>query len=240
MCLPGLVKSVQEMMAKINEMGEVPAMMKKTHEELLSLSTKMSDSEVTSDANRSGDTETIVCMVGRITSVLEYFGISLGAQQLDLPLALASLASMKNAPGGQTHGHGYYTCDCGCGEVVSSVADVSKPPPTLPSPSSLVTTVVPAAPMGFLSGTPYPMDVGPGLPYPAQPSFPVDQRNNNVPQGSLVHQPQPQLPSHSLSQSHTSYLNEFRLAMGGATGYSAAMKRSHDESHYSGSSKKPN
>ena len=126
---------------------------------------------------------------------------------------------------------------------------MSRPPPALSSQSSMVKVVVPtavmpaavlpaavipAAPMGFpsVAGTSYPVDVGPGLPYPAQPSFLMDQRNNNVPQGSLMHQSQP------LYQSHTPYLNEFRQAMGGAPGYYAVMKRSHDESHYPATSKK--
>ena len=192
-CLPQLVDLVKNLTEKVHALGEVPAQVKSVHDELVSLSERMGVAGETSEMNRATDAETIICLVNRLDKVLAQFGFSSEVPAVNVPQVVSSLlpGGVGRPGSGSPMVHGYYTCNCGCQEVLSTVvSDMSRPPPSLPAVPSGPASGYPSAGPG--SGLPYGQSQV--LPSVTQPGFLLDQRNNNVSYGSLMHQQGPRYP----------------------------------------------
>ena len=150
-CLPVIQNSLKELLDKVVALGDVPNVLKGVYEELFSLSQRVKESEDASEAMQSSDTESIICIVERLSKILAHFGITTSAPKLDLPKAVADIGLdvRQGHRGGRHDGvHGFYTCECGCGEMMYGI-DITKPPPSsnVPAaPSTPVPTVTPTAP----------------------------------------------------------------------------------------------
>ena len=131
-CLPGIQNSLKELLDKVVALGDVPNVLKGVYEELLALSQRVKESGDASEAMQNSDTESIICIVERLSKILAHFGITTSAPKLDLPKAVADIGhDVKQGPhGGRRDGvHGFYICKCGCGEMMYGI-DVTKPPPS--------------------------------------------------------------------------------------------------------------
>ena len=205
-CLPMILETVKDLSTKVLALGEIPAQVKSVNDALLALSEKMSDTGENFEMNRADDAETVICLVKRLDTVLAHFGFSSEVPPVNVPGVMSSLLSGtgKDVGVGSPSVHGYYTCGCGCGEVVSTIVDLSRPPPALLATAPLPIGV-PTVPFAGTSST---ADVGaaPSVPLQGQPpavnqnSFLLDPRhNNNVPYGSLMNQPKPGLFMQTIS-----------------------------------------
>ena len=202
-CLPMILETVKDLSAKVLALGEVPAQVKSVHDALVALSEKMSDNGESFEMNRADDAETVICLVKRLDTVLANFGFSSEVPPVNVPGVVSSLLSGtgKDVGAGSPSVHGYYTCNCGCGEVVSTIVDLSRPPPTLlpTAPLPIGVTPLPFAGTSSTAGALGTAHVGaaPSVNLQGQPpavnqtGFLMDQRNNNIPHGSLMNQPRP-------------------------------------------------
>ena len=134
-------------------------MSKGVYEELLSLSLRVKESGDASEAMRNSDTESIICIVERLSKILAHFGITTSAPKLDLPKAVADLGQdvRQGLHGVRRDGvHGFYTCECGCGEMMYGI-DITKPPPSsnvAAAPAAPSTPVPSATPTAAASSNP--------------------------------------------------------------------------------------
>ena len=218
-CLPGIQNSLKELLDKVIALGDIPNVLKGVYDELMSLSQSVKEAGEDSEAKRESDTESIICIVERLSKVLAHFGISTSAPKIDLPKTVANLGAKKGPlSDGGTGVHGVYSCECGCGENVYGI-DVSKPPPAsafVPSPSPCPAPVAsshpapsftPAVPQAPVLGsktdekTSAPHSTVPNLPYPLKDTFLENFHNSKstfllypankiAPQGYLMHHQQ--------------------------------------------------
>ena len=237
-CLPEILETVKNLSAKVLALGDVPTQVKGVHDDLVVLSEKIHSNGENCEQNRAEDAETVICLVNRLDKVLAHFGFSSEVPPVNVPQVVSSLltGTGRDVGAGSPSVHGYYTCNCGCGEVLTNQMDFTRPPPALlaaaPPPSAGTSST--ASTVGFAPSVP---SLGQPhahmVPAVSQNGFLLDPRyNNNNPQSSLVHQHRPGVSFQSVS--HAQYQPPVPGYQSGST-----LKRGGGSSEYPGMFKKP-